>query len=72
MSSLIAFLLYAFELMGPITELTQNVTSLQSGIAAAARIRRGGRDGGRAAGAVAASGGRPAVPATGRCSSCAG
>ncbi|MDQ3553283.1 MAG: ABC transporter ATP-binding protein, partial [Chloroflexota bacterium] len=40
LSSLIAFLLYAFQLMGPITELTQNVTSLQSGIAAAARIRQ--------------------------------
>ncbi|GAA0805392.1 ABC transporter ATP-binding protein [Spirilliplanes yamanashiensis] len=38
-SSLIAFLLYAFQLMGPIGELTQNVTALQSGIAAAARIR---------------------------------
>ncbi|MDG4827643.1 ABC transporter ATP-binding protein [Asanoa sp. WMMD1127] len=39
-SSLIAFLLYAFALMGPITELTQNVTSLQAGMAAAARIRQ--------------------------------
>jgi ABC-type multidrug transport system fused ATPase/permease subunit len=38
-SSLIAFLLYAFGLMEPITELTQNMTSLQSGIAAAGRIR---------------------------------
>jgi ABC-type multidrug transport system fused ATPase/permease subunit len=38
-SSLIAFLLYAFGLMGPITELTQQVTQLQSGLAAAARIR---------------------------------
>ncbi len=38
-SSLIAFLLYAFNLMGPITELSQNVTALQSGIAAAGRIR---------------------------------
>ena len=38
-SSLIAFLLYAFGLMGPITELSQNVTALQSGIAAAGRIR---------------------------------
>ena len=38
-SSLIAFLLYAFGLMGPITELTQQITALQSGIAAAARIR---------------------------------
>jgi ABC-type multidrug transport system fused ATPase/permease subunit len=38
-SSLIAFLLYVFQLMGPITELTQNVTALQSGIAAAGRIR---------------------------------
>lgn len=37
-SSLIAFLLYAFQLMGPIGELTQNVTALQSGIAAARRI----------------------------------
>jgi ABC-type multidrug transport system fused ATPase/permease subunit len=39
-SSLIAFLLYAFQLLGPITELTQNVTALQSGVAAAARIRQ--------------------------------
>ncbi|MGN9909019.1 ABC transporter ATP-binding protein [Phytohabitans sp. LJ34] len=39
-SSLIAFLLYAFQLMGPITELTQNVTALQAGVAAAARIRQ--------------------------------
>lgn len=38
-SSLIAFLLYLFQLMGPITELTQNVTALQTGIAAAQRIR---------------------------------
>lgn len=38
-SSLIAFLLYAFGLMEPITELSQNVTALQSGLAAAARIR---------------------------------
>ncbi len=38
-SSLIAFLLYAFNIMGPLTELTQSVTALQSGIAAAARIR---------------------------------
>ncbi|MDY7085525.1 MAG: ABC transporter ATP-binding protein [Actinomycetota bacterium] len=37
-SSLIAFLLYAFQLMGPIGELTSNVTALQSGIAAARRI----------------------------------
>lgn len=38
-STLIAFLLYAFGLMGPIGELTQNVTALQAGIAAAERIR---------------------------------
>ncbi|MFF6874902.1 MULTISPECIES: ABC transporter transmembrane domain-containing protein [unclassified Streptomyces] len=38
-SSLIAFLLYAFGLMDPISELSQNITSLQSGIAAAERIR---------------------------------
>ncbi|MEV0624114.1 ABC transporter ATP-binding protein [Nonomuraea sp. NPDC050404] len=38
-SSLIAFLLYAFGLMEPITELSQNFTALQSGIAAAERIR---------------------------------
>ncbi|OJF13225.1 ABC transporter ATP-binding protein [Couchioplanes caeruleus] len=37
-SSLIAFLLYVFQLMGPISELTQNVTALQAGIAAAGRI----------------------------------
>ncbi|SDZ46242.1 ABC-type multidrug transport system, ATPase and permease component [Micromonospora pattaloongensis] len=39
-SSLIAFLLYAFQLVGPITDLTQNVTALQAGVAAAARIRQ--------------------------------
>ncbi|MEU7896078.1 ABC transporter ATP-binding protein [Nonomuraea sp. NPDC049152] len=38
-SSLIAFLLYAFALMDPITELSQNITELQSGLAAAERIR---------------------------------
>jgi ABC-type multidrug transport system fused ATPase/permease subunit len=37
-SSLIAFLLYAFTLMGPVGELTTNITALQSGIAAAMRI----------------------------------
>lgn len=39
-SSLIAFLLYAFGLMEPITELSQNATTLQSGMAAASRIRQ--------------------------------
>lgn len=39
-SSLIAFLLYAFQLMEPITELSQNATALQSGIAAAGRIHQ--------------------------------
>ncbi|GAB2617564.1 ABC transporter ATP-binding protein [Streptomyces capparidis] len=39
-SSLIAFLLFAFGLMDPITELSQNVTALQAGIAAAERIRQ--------------------------------
>jgi ABC-type multidrug transport system fused ATPase/permease subunit len=38
-SSLIAFLLYAFGLVGPIMELTENTTALQAGFAAAARIR---------------------------------
>jgi len=38
-SSLIAFLLYAFGLMGPITEISQNLTTLQSGLTAAGRIR---------------------------------
>ncbi|WP_053617790.1 ABC transporter ATP-binding protein [Nocardiopsis sp. NRRL B-16309] len=38
-STLIAFLLYAFTLMSPVTELSQSVTALQSGIAAARRIR---------------------------------
>jgi ABC-type multidrug transport system fused ATPase/permease subunit len=37
-STLIAFLLYAFGLMGPIMELSQNLTTLQSGLAAAGRI----------------------------------
>lgn len=39
-SSLIAFLLYAFALMEPVTEVSQNVTTLQAGIAAAERIRQ--------------------------------
>lgn len=38
-STLIAFLLYAFTLMGPVSELSESVTTLQSGIAAAKRIR---------------------------------
>ena len=38
-STLIAFLLYAFGLMGPIMEISQGVTTLQSGFAAAGRIR---------------------------------
>ncbi|MFJ3934462.1 ABC transporter ATP-binding protein [Streptomyces sp. NPDC090029] len=38
-SALIAFLLYAFGLMQPIGELSQNVTALQAGLAAAERIR---------------------------------
>lgn len=42
-SSLIAFLLYAFGLMGPIMEISQNLTTLQSGLAAAGRIRDVGR-----------------------------
>ncbi|MDX6759995.1 ABC transporter ATP-binding protein [Streptomyces sp. F8] len=39
-SSLIAFLLYAFTLMEPVGTLSQNVTSLQAGMAAAERIRQ--------------------------------
>ncbi|MDG4764064.1 ABC transporter ATP-binding protein [Solwaraspora sp. WMMD406] len=39
-SSLIAFLLYAFGLMGPVTTLGRHVTALQSAIAAAGRIRQ--------------------------------
>jgi ATP-binding cassette subfamily B protein len=39
-STLIAFLLYAFGLMEPITELSQNLTALQAGIAAAKRIQQ--------------------------------
>ncbi|WP_067488109.1 ABC transporter ATP-binding protein [Actinomadura hibisca] len=38
-SALIAFLLYAFGLMEPIMQLSQSLTTLQSGIAAAERIR---------------------------------
>ena len=37
-STLIAFLLYVFQLMGPIGSLTSNVTALQAGMAAAGRI----------------------------------
>ncbi|WHU47715.1 ABC transporter ATP-binding protein [Gordonia sp. L191] len=37
-SSLVAFLLYAFQLVEPVTEMTTNVTQLQAGIAAAGRI----------------------------------
>nr|WP_296773649.1 ABC transporter ATP-binding protein [Rhodococcus sp. (in: high G+C Gram-positive bacteria)] len=39
-SSLIAFLLYTFQLMDPLSSLTTNFTQLQSGMAAAARIRQ--------------------------------
>ncbi|WP_246586176.1 ABC transporter ATP-binding protein [Streptomyces yatensis] len=39
-SGLIAFLLYAFALMEPVTEVSENVTKLQAGIAAAERIRQ--------------------------------
>lgn len=39
-TTLIAFLLYAFQLMGPISELSQHLTALQSGIAAAARLQQ--------------------------------
>lgn len=37
-STLIAFLLYAFGLLGPVTELGQHLTTLQAGIAAAGRV----------------------------------
>lgn len=39
-SSLVAFLLYAFQLVGPLTELSQDLTAMQSGLAAAERIRQ--------------------------------
>ncbi|GAB3953607.1 ABC transporter ATP-binding protein [Kribbella albertanoniae] len=38
-SGLVAFLLYTFQLMEPVSTLTTTVSSLQSGIAAATRIR---------------------------------
>ncbi|GAA1109488.1 ATP-binding cassette subfamily B protein [Nocardiopsis composta] len=38
-STLVAFLLYAFTLLNPVTELSQSLTSLQAGVAAARRIR---------------------------------
>ncbi|GAA3988656.1 ABC transporter ATP-binding protein [Allokutzneria multivorans] len=38
-SSLIAFLLYAFQLIDPLTELTHNVSTLQAGMVAASRIQ---------------------------------
>ncbi len=37
-SALVAFLLYAFQLMGPVMLLTMSLTAVQSGLAAAARI----------------------------------
>ena len=39
-SSLIAFLLYAFQVMGRVSTLATNITALQAGMAAAARIRQ--------------------------------
>jgi ATP-binding cassette subfamily B protein len=39
-SSLIAFLLYAFHLVSPVTELSHHLTALQAGVAAADRIRQ--------------------------------
>lgn len=39
-STLIAFMLYAITLMAPVGELAQNLTGLQSGVAAAIRIRQ--------------------------------
>lgn len=38
-STLVAFLLYAFGLMGPVLSLSQDATALQAGVAAAGRIR---------------------------------
>lgn len=38
-SSLIAFLLYAFQMVPPVTTLTNNLAMIQAGIAAAGRIR---------------------------------
>ncbi len=38
-STLVAFLLYAFGLFDPVTELSKNLSTLQQGIAAAGRIR---------------------------------
>ena len=38
-STLVAFLLYAFNIVDPIAELASSVSTLQSGLAAAARIR---------------------------------
>ncbi|XTZ17271.1 ABC transporter ATP-binding protein [Micromonospora echinospora] len=58
-SSLIAFLLYVFQLMGPITELTQNTTALQAGIAAAGRIREVGTMATEPVGAASTSTPRP-------------
>lgn len=39
-SAMVAFLLYVWGLTGPVMELAQNLTTLQSGLAAAARIRQ--------------------------------
>ncbi|SCL47892.1 ABC-type multidrug transport system, ATPase and permease component [Micromonospora citrea] len=61
-SSLIAFLLYTFQLMGPITELTQNTTALQAGIAAAGRIREVETIATEPAGPVPRPAGHPRAP----------
>jgi ABC-type multidrug transport system fused ATPase/permease subunit len=39
-STLVAFLLYVWGLSAPLTEITQNLSALQSGLAAAGRIRQ--------------------------------
>lgn len=38
-ATLVAFLLYAFGLLGPVSEISQSLTTLQAGMAAAGRIR---------------------------------
>ncbi|MFC7528546.1 ABC transporter ATP-binding protein [Actinoplanes sp. GCM10030250] len=80
-SSLVAFLLYVFQLMGPISELTQNMTALQAGIAAAGRINElssiavepdsGGSSASASGRASASASGRASASASGRASASA-
>ncbi len=65
-SSLVAFMMYAFQLLEPVTSLASNVTQLQAGIAAAGRIAEvqamPAEDGPAGAARDVGRGARPEVP----------